>query len=211
MVPMLVILPAAGHEAHGQASQPQARSQKSKGPDELTSRNYFTDLPLLNQEGKRVRFYSDVLKDRVVLISFIYTSCMDACPLIMQRLSQVKDQLGEAFGKQVFFVAMSVDPTRDTPQALAKYARQHKADHPGWVFLTGDKPNVDRILTKLGQYSEKPEAHSTMLLAGNVGTRHWTKVGPTMSVAAVAAKLQDLALESAAANRPGSPVGSRQD
>jgi cytochrome oxidase Cu insertion factor (SCO1/SenC/PrrC family) len=168
---------------------------QAKGPDEQTSRDYFTDLALVDQEGRRVRFYSDVLKDRVVLISFIYTNCKDACPLIMHRLSQVRDQLGEAFGKRVFFVSVSVDPARDTPQALAKYASQHKAEHPGWVFLTGEKANVDRILTRLGQRAETPEAHSTMLLAGNVGNRHWTKVGPTVSVAAVAAKLRDLARE----------------
>ncbi|MBI2959016.1 MAG: SCO family protein [Betaproteobacteria bacterium] len=201
----------AADEGHSHASQQPVRSQNAKVSGEEASRNYFTDAVLFNQESQRVRFYSDVLKDRVVLISFIYTNCTDACPLIVHRLSEVKDRLGEAFGKQVFFVSMSVDPARDTPQALAKYARQHKAEHPGWVFLTGDKANVDRILTRLGQYSEKPEAHSTMLLAANVGTRHWTKVGPTASVAAVAAKLQDLALESAAANRPGRPVGSRQD
>jgi cytochrome oxidase Cu insertion factor (SCO1/SenC/PrrC family) len=168
---------------------------QAKRPDEQTSRDYFTDLALINQEGQRVRFYSDVLKDRVVLISFIYTNCKDACPLVMHRLSQVRDQLGEAFGKRVFFVSLSVDPARDTPQALAKYARQHKAEHPGWVFLTGEKANVGRILTKLGQHAETPEAHSTMLLAGNVGKRHWTKVGPTVSVAAIAAKLRDLARE----------------
>jgi cytochrome oxidase Cu insertion factor (SCO1/SenC/PrrC family) len=116
---------------------------QAKGPDEQTSRDYFTDLALVDQEGRRVRFYSDVLKDRVVLISFIYTNCKDACPLIMHRLSQVRDQLGEAFGKRVFFVSVSVDPARDTPQALAKYASQHKAEHPGWVFLTGEKAHVD--------------------------------------------------------------------
>ena len=210
MVPMLVVLPSAAHEAHSQASQATARTQMPKSADEQTNRNYFTDLPLLNQEGQSVRFYGDVLKDKVVLLSFVYTNCRDACPLIMQRLVGIKDQLGEAFGKQVFFVSMSVDPARDTPQALANYAKQHHAEHPGWVFLTGEKANVDRILTKLGQYSDKPEAHSTMLLAGNVGTRHWTKVGPAVSVAAVAAKLQDLAHESTTAKPPRNADGSRR-
>jgi cytochrome oxidase Cu insertion factor (SCO1/SenC/PrrC family) len=204
---MLAVAFPTGHAAQSQAS----RAQNPKFANEQASRSYFTDLQLLDQEGRRVRFYSDVLKDKVVLISFIYTSCKDACPVIMHRLSQVKDQLGEAFGKQVFFITMSVDPVRDTPQVLAKYARQHHAEHPGWVFLTGEKANVARILTKLGQYSEKPEAHSTMLLAGNVGTRHWTKVGPTVSVAGVAAKLQDLARESSAAIPSDSSAGSKQN
>ena len=209
IVPMLVLLAPAGHAAQSQTGQQPVKLQKAKVPDEQSTRNYFTDLPLLDQEGKRVRFYSDVLKDRVVLISFIYTNCKDACPLIMQRLSQVKHQLGEVFGKQVFFILMSVDPVRDTPQALAKYAVQHKAEDPGWVLLTGEKANVDRILTKLGQYSEKPDAHSTMLLAANVGTRHWTKVGPAVPVAAIAARLQDLIGESSPATSPGGSGASR--
>lgn len=197
VMPMLLALPASGHESHDRASPAAARSPRANGADEGAARRYFTDLPLVDQAGRGVRFYNDVLKDRVVLLSFIYTSCTDACPLIMQRLTQVKDRLGDAFGKQVFFVSLSVDPVRDTPEALAKYARQHHAEHPGWVFLTGDKENVDGILAKLGQRADTPEAHSTMLLGGNVGTRHWTKVGPTASVAAVAAKLRDLARESA--------------
>ncbi|MBI4290030.1 MAG: SCO family protein [Betaproteobacteria bacterium] len=211
IVPMIALLSPVAYASQSQANPQPPSTQQAKGPDEQTSRNYFTDLPLLTQKGQRVRFYSDVLKDKVVLISFIYTSCKDACPIIMHRLSQVKNQLGEAFGKQVFFISMSVDPVRDTPQVLAKYARQHHAEHPGWVFLTGEKANVDRILTKLGQRAETPEAHSAMLLAGNVGTRHWTKVAPTVSVAGVAAKLQDLALESAAANAPGRSAGSKQN
>jgi cytochrome oxidase Cu insertion factor (SCO1/SenC/PrrC family) len=129
-----------------------------------------------------------------VLISFIYTNCTDACPLIVHRLSQIKDQLGDVFGKQVFFVSMSVDPERDSARVLANYARQHGAEHEGWMFLTGEKANVARILSRLGQHSEKPEAHSAVLLAGNVPMRRWTKIGPSASVAAVAATLRDLNL-----------------
>ncbi len=190
------ILPASAHEESKETSKPEAQVQKMRGPDEETTRNYFTDLALLNQEGKRVRFYTDVLKDRVVMLSFIYTTCKDACPLLMHKLTQVKDGLGEIFGKQVFFVSMSVDPARDTPKALAKYAKQQKAEHPGWVFLTGDKQNIDTILRKLGQYSATPEAHSTLLLAGNVKTRHWAKISPVSPPEAIVLKLQDLASES---------------
>jgi cytochrome oxidase Cu insertion factor (SCO1/SenC/PrrC family) len=201
VLPLIASFPLGAHEGHSHASPQTAKSQPQ---NEQTSRSYFTDLVLVNQKGERVRFYSDVLKDRVVLISFIYTNCTDACPLIVHRLSEIKDQLGDAFGRQIFFISMSVDPARDTPQALAKYAKQHGAEHPGWVFLTGEKANVDRILAKLGQRVEKPEAHSTMLLAGNVPRRHWTKIGPAASVAAVAAKLQDLLQPSATTSRDAS-------
>jgi len=208
LIALIVGLFPLFNQAQSQNSEQVPRLQKAKLPDEESTRNYFTDLPLLNQQGKRVRFYSDVLKDKVVLMTFIYTSCRDACPLIIQRLSQVKEQLGELFGKQVFFIAVSVDPLRDTPEALAKYARQHKADQPGWIFLTGEKGNIDKILTKLGQHTAKPEDHTTMLLAGNVATRHWTKIAPTVPVAGIAIKLQDLAVESSAAGQSNAAVSS---
>lgn len=193
---ILGIFPASGHEEPKHTSEPAAQARKTRVPDEQSTQAYFTDLPLLNQEGKRVRFYTDVLKDRVVLISFIYSTCTDACPLIMHKLSEIKGRLGDKFGKQVFFVSLSVDPERDTPEVLAQYAKQQKADHPGWIFLTGEKKNVDTILRKLGQYNAQFEAHSTIFLAGNVKTRHWAKFSPVATVPAIAFRLEDMASES---------------
>lgn len=198
----LGVIAASAHEESKPASPPVVQAKKIRVPDEQTTRSYFTDLPLLTQEGRTVRFYTDVLKDRVVLLSFIYTTCKDACPLIMNKLRQIKDRLGEGFGKQIFFVSLSVDPARDTPQALAQYAKQQKAEHPGWVLLTGEKQNIETILRKLGQFSETPETHSTMFLAGNVKTRHWAKISPAATVPAIVFRLQDLASELAA------PVGA---
>jgi cytochrome oxidase Cu insertion factor (SCO1/SenC/PrrC family) len=140
-----------------------------------------------------VRFYSDVLKDNVVLINTIYTNCRDYCPLITNKLTHVRDQLGERFGKTVYFVSISTDPLRDTPEALAGFARQQKADGSGWVFLTGEKQNIETILRKLGQFSPEVESHSTLLLAGNVKARRWLKIRPDTPIAGIVLELQDLA------------------
>ena len=103
------------------------------------------------QDGKRVRFYSDVLEDRVVLINVVFTSCDDACPLITRKLNEVRAKLGERFGSEVHFISISVDPERDSPQALKKFAAAQGADAAGWTFLTGAKADVDRVLARLGQ------------------------------------------------------------
>lgn len=189
--------PLWGYEkpASKQAPRTVAAVPEKRGPDEQATRAYFTDLALLTQKGDQVRFYTDVLKDRVVLINFIYTHCRDACPLLVQKLNQVKSGLGNLLGDKVYFVSISTDPVRDTPQALTRFAQQQKAEHPGWVFLTGPKPNVDTILKKLGQYSPQVESHSTLFLAGNVRTRHWMKISPTAPVPAIVMKLEDLAAE----------------
>jgi len=194
---------ASGHPETGDgsrsAAQPTARlidvAAKRTVSREEGARNYFTDLPLLNQAGHAVRFFSDVLKDRVVVISFIYTTCKDACPLLTHKLTQVKEGLGDSFGSDIFFVSISVDPERDNPQALREFAARQNADHPGWIFLTGDKSNIDTIVKKLGQWNEQAEAHSTLLLAGNVKTGHWAKVQPMTPVGAMVQRLQGLAAE----------------
>ena len=101
LIAVALILPAAAHQdtaahqgtAGAAKAQPAAKSQPST-PNEQKARQYFTDLPLLTQEGKSVRFYTDVLKDRVVLINFVYTNCEDSCPLVTQQLTQVRDRLG---------------------------------------------------------------------------------------------------------------------
>ena len=170
-------------------------SAKGESLEIERARNYFTDTTLYTQEGKAVRFYSDVLDDKVVLINVMYGSCKDACPMLTQHLARIKAQLGEQFGKQVYFVSISNDPDRDSPESLKKFAQKQKADHPGWVFLTGDKQNVHNIIKRLGLYSEKVEEHQTLLLAGNTRTRHWMKLQPNMPMAGLVLKLQELAAE----------------
>lgn len=160
---------------------------KTNKPD---ARAYFTDTVLVTQDGKKVRFYSDVLEGHTVLINVIYTNCKDACPLITQKLIEVKGRIGDLFGKEVRFVSISNDPVRDTPAALKAFAKKEHADIPGWVFLTGDKKNVELVLKKLGQFSEEVESHSTLLIAGNVPEKRWSKIRPDAPTPAIATRLQ---------------------
>lgn len=158
--------------------------------DEDSQRRYFTDLPLVTQDGRELRFYTDVLKDRVVLISFIYTNCTDVCPILMRNLREVETALGDRSG-QVRFVAISVDPEDDTPEELRKYAARWGTG-PGWVYLTGKKANVDRVVFKLGQYTADFEDHSMLFLLGDVRSARWKKVRGDSPPALVAEMLGDL-------------------
>jgi protein SCO1 len=125
-----------------------------------------------------VRFYTDTMEGRTVIINFIYTNCKDACPLITQKMLQVRDLLGDKFNKEVFFVTITTDPARDTPAELKKFAQAQSADIPGWTFLTGSKENTATILKKFGSYSQNVEDHLTLLLAGNVPVKRWAKLRP---------------------------------
>ncbi len=85
---------------------------------EQKARRYFTDLPVVTHDGQQLRFFSDVLKDRVVLISLFYTNCKEACPLTTDKLAQVQDQLQDELGRDFFMVSITLDPEHDTPEIL---------------------------------------------------------------------------------------------
>jgi cytochrome oxidase Cu insertion factor (SCO1/SenC/PrrC family) len=139
-----------------------------------TAEKYFSDVVLLDQNGKSHRFYNDVLKGKTVIINAMFTSCTNVCPLMNRNFEKIQDALGDRLGKDVFLISLSVDPANDTPERLHEYAKRFKAK-PGWLFLTGKKENVDWALYKLGQYTEKPDGHKSIILIGNEPTGVWKK------------------------------------
>jgi cytochrome oxidase Cu insertion factor (SCO1/SenC/PrrC family) len=126
--------------------------------------------------------------------------------MITRALVEVKNQLGPQFGKDVVFVSLTSDPKNDSPAALKKFAVEQGANVAGWTFLTGRKENVDHILKKLGQFSENVEEHSTLLIAGNVPAKRWSKIRPDAPPTAISERLKALAeAPAAAAERPATP------
>jgi protein SCO1/2 len=135
---------------------------------------YFSDVELINQDGQKMRFYSDVLKDKVVIINTFFTTCTGVCPPINRNLEKVQEALGDRLGKDAFLVSMSVDPETDTPARLKEYSRTFHA-RTGWIFLTGKKENVDWALYKLGQYIETKDSHTNIIIIGNEPKGLWKK------------------------------------
>ena len=135
---------------------------------------YFSDVELINQDGQKMRFYSDVLKDKVVVINTFFTTCTGVCPPINRTLERMQEALGDRLGKDAFLVSMSVDPETDTPSKLKEYSQRFHA-RPGWIFLTGKKENVDWALYKLGQYVETKDGHTTIIIIGNEPKGLWKK------------------------------------
>jgi protein SCO1/2 len=132
------------------------------------------DLELVTQAGDKVRFASDVIADRIVVMDFVYTTCTTVCPVLSAVFGQLQDRLGDRLGDEVLLVSLSVDPTRDTPPRLRAYAARHKA-RDGWVWLTGDKPAVDQVLQDLGAYTPNFEDHPSMVLVGDGRSGGWTR------------------------------------
>jgi protein SCO1/2 len=154
------------HAGHKMPSAPAA----SPSP----AQKYFGEIPLINQDGKEMRLYSDLLKGRIVVIDVIFTTCTGVCPILSQTFAKIQDRLGDRVGKDVYLISISIDPVNDTPAKLKEYAARFKAK-PGWYFLTGSKDNVDAALRKLGQYVENKEAHQNLFIIGNESTGLWKK------------------------------------
>ena len=162
------------------------------------ARNYFTNLEVISQDGERLQFYDDVLKDKVVVISFIFTNCQGACPLMTRNLTMIRDMLRENERAEIQFVTISLDPVRDTPAAMKEFAQTHDADQEGWLFLTGKPENVNSVTKLLGTFTDDLEAHTTMLLAANVRNSHWTKIPPNVPPNGVVERLRLLVEDNAA-------------
>ena len=132
------------------------------------------DLELLTQDRKRVKFKSDVIADKLVAMTFIFTSCTTICPIYNNIFTQLQDLLGERLGQEVVLVTMTIDPTRDVTRRMQKEAKKFKAK-PGWVFLTGKKQNVDQVLRGLDAYFADVAEHPPMTLVGDGKTGTWKR------------------------------------
>jgi protein SCO1 len=202
----------SAHENHpkppGAATAPAAAPLAKPKRDPAA---YFTDRELLTHDGRKVRFYSDVLKGHTVVINTIYTDCKDACPLITQQLNQVRARLGSAFGKDVHFVTITSDPVTDTPEVLRRFAQAQSALVPGWTFLTGKKADIDFVLKRLGQWSQNVEAHSTQLIAWNFVADRGRKMLPNAPVDLLAAQITLLTESDATVPLPGGVVPAKPE
>jgi protein SCO1/2 len=141
---------------------------------------YFPNVSLITQDGRRVRFYDDLLKGKVVAINFIYTTCPDVCPMDTAALRRVQKLIGPAMGRDVFFYSITLDPKNDTPPVLRKYMKTFDVG-PGWTFLTGRPQDIALIQQKFGIRPVTPgalSAHDTRYVMGNEAIARWLKRTP---------------------------------
>jgi cytochrome oxidase Cu insertion factor (SCO1/SenC/PrrC family) len=199
--------PLSAHEGevHEDSAQPGKRLTMP-APEKITprpgeeerARQYFTDLPVFDQLGQEHRFFTDLLKDRTVLVNLFYTECTGSCPINTEQLARVQDLLGEQFGRDIFFVSVSIDPETDSVEKIKEYVDKFDiAD--GWYFVTGAPGNLKAIASRFGQTSREIAAHSPLFMIGNVKIARWAKLRPNMPAEAIAARLQLMSSYTAAA------------
>ncbi len=118
--------------------------------NEIAARTQLSvpDLEVLDQEGQTQKFYTDLVKDKVVVINFIFTTCDTICPMAGANFSKLQTLLGDRLGREVYLISVTTDPETDTPEKLKTWATQFKAKD-GWTLVTGKKAEIEQLLRVL--------------------------------------------------------------
>jgi len=167
-------LPASASE---QATPVKAASSKAL-PRQAKQSRKFSNIWLTTQHGRRVRFYDDLVKDKVVMINLMYTTCTNVCPLNTVQLTKLHHLMKRWMGRDVTLLSITIDPDVDKPATLKQYWEAFGAK-PGWLFLTGKFEDVEKLRRELGVYDLDPEIdadksqHSGVLTIGNDRTDRW--------------------------------------
>ena len=130
----------------------------------------FPDSPLVTSNGERIRFYSDLIKDKTAVISFIFTTCKVQCPLSALNMGILQASLGERMGSDVHLVSVSIDPVIDTPERLRTWSNHFKPG-PYWTFVTGEKWAVDELLSALKVPVSNKEDHTLRMIVADGRTQ----------------------------------------
>lgn len=131
------------------------------------------DLVLRDQEGRRVRLYTDLIRDKVVVINFIYTSCTYTCGMQGRTFSKLQTLLGERLGKSVFLISVTTDPAKDNPQQLKAWAKRFDAQS-GWTLVTGETAEMNQFLMAFTGKFASGGMHAPTTFIGNDKKGIWT-------------------------------------
>jgi protein SCO1/2 len=145
----------SGRELPSSAPAP-VQHWKNTEPREVIRERYFPDVVLTTQDNRKVRLYDDLIKDKVMLINFMYSSCDRICPRVTQNLVRVQRLLADRMARNIFFYSFTLDPKHDTPAVLKDYAAMHHVG-PGWSFLTGSAKDLEMLRRRLGFTDPDPE------------------------------------------------------
>jgi len=135
-------------------------------------RSYLTNAVLTNQDGQQFKFYDDLVKGKIVVINMMYANCQGICPAVTDNLKRVYQGLKGRIGVDTFMYSITLKPEQDTAATLKGFARMHRANLPGWQFLTGDADEIETIRFRLFRWDHpgldnNVDQHTGMLFVFN--------------------------------------------
>ena len=191
----------ADHDAHAghamaadTADEPETHAHPAAEPSPTDGESHdlrLPNVPLVDQDGHPVDLYQDLIEDKVVAMSFIFTSCTTICPPMGANFSRLQEALGEHLGRDVQLISVSIDPTTDTPQRLKAWGEKFSASD-AWTLVTGPKPDVDQVLRQLEVLSPDFKDHGPVALLINDRTGAVRRVNGLTPPAKLAAMLEEM-------------------
>lgn len=166
--------PAAAAAAEDCCDETAAREQAETAAAQRAGASVggIPDHVLLDQDGNKVRLYSDLIQGRKVVANFVFTTCATVCPTLQTVFEGVQKRLGDRLGKDVVMLSITVDPANDTVPRMKAFAQDHNAK-PGWYFLTGSVEDIRDVLLAFNVYTAKKEEHTAMFVIGNDPAGKW--------------------------------------
>lgn len=153
----------------------------------------FPNAPLMDQKGRQLKFYDDIVKDHPICLNVFYTRCQGSCPGTTQKMRSLRHRLKDEFGSEMRFISISLEPDVDTPEELQDYMTLFEIENdpalPEWFFLTGKPDDIESLRRAFGLYELDPELdrdktqHAATLTFGNDRTNRWAAlpVGSSMN------------------------------
>ena len=174
-----------------QVARQAQETKRVKTPRERIAERNLPNITLTTHEGRKVKFYDDLIKDKIVILNFMYAKCEGICPGTTANLVKLQRVLGDRVGKDIFMYSITLDPERDTPAVLNRYAKAYHTK-PGWLFLTGNPKDVELLRRSLGFIDLDPlrdankSNHIGMLRYGNEARQLWAGCPGTMQPSKIA-------------------------
>jgi protein SCO1/2 len=181
LLPLVGAVVARAEVQNDSAAQPGPKREFAPAPSgrEILRSRYFPNIELVTQDGVKVTFYDDLLKDKIVVLNMMYAHCEGVCPTITSNLKNVRKLLREQVNHDVHIYSLTIKPEEDSPAALKEYAEMHGIQDRHWSFLTGKPEDVDRLRHLLGfadpnsELDRDKSRHSGMLRYGNEPLAIW--------------------------------------
>lgn len=160
------------------------RQKKHRNSGKVSAR--FPNVQLYTSDNKPVRFYDDLIKDKAVIVDFMWANCEDNCPAKTASLANIHRLLGRRVGRDIFMLSISIDGEHDTPEAMQQYINRNGGVKSGWLYLTGDPDDVESLRYSLGVYDTDPNidalkrSQTRTITFGNDRTNQWAYLPASM-------------------------------
>jgi protein SCO1/2 len=166
--------PAKGPSASGMDHCHQMPATEAASQSAAALKPSIPDVEVVDQNGTKSRFYTDLVKGKMVIINFVFTSCTYVCPMQGANFAKLQAALGKRLGRDIFLISVSTDPLVDTPERLKAWGERFGAK-PGWTLVTGGKDEMDKLLLSLTGDTARRGDHSPIALLGDFEKGAWVR------------------------------------